>query len=142
MVKKPLVALGVAPLLLVGSALTSAAPLHVQHGRTIDAKSIFRAGAHPARTKASGLVYRGGQVETAPAVYIDFWGSWWNTTTTTGTDGAFSYTNAQAMQYVQDFFSNVGGSSWDGLNAQYCQGVATGSVSCGSAGTHIQNLTG
>jgi serine protease len=141
--RRLLVAATAAPLLLVGIALNTGAAQAAPASRSVQTMSTLH-GAHNACCHRSGsnLIYRGGPVETAPAVYLDFWGSWWNTTTTTGTDGAFSYTNAQAMQYVEDFFTNVGGSAWDGVTAQYCQGVAAGTVNCGAAGSHIQNLKG
>ena len=83
------------------------------------------------------LTYGGGPVETTPAVYITYWGSQWSTGFSTG-----GYTSAQAQTYMQDFFSNVGGSSWDNIDTQYCQGVATGTINCGTAGTHVTNPTG
>ncbi len=91
------------------------------------------------RIKAAGtnLVYQGGAVETTPVVYISWWGSQWNTGFSTG-----GYTSAQAQTYITGFFSNVGGSSWDNINTQYCQGIAVGSTSCGSGGTHITNPVG
>lgn len=140
MVKRMLVAAGMAPLLLVGPALSSSAVHASQLSHRIQTMSTLKASSHAGRKGSTNLIYKGGQVETSPAVYLDFWGSWWNTSTTTGTDGSYSYTNAEAMQYVEDFFNNVGGSSWDGITAQYCQGVAKGTVNCGNAGTHIQNL--
>jgi hypothetical protein len=89
----------------------------------------------PAAT--TNLLYQGGAVETAPKVYISWWGSQWNTGFSTG-----GYTSAQAQTYITDFFNNVGGSSWDNIDTQYCQGVAVGTVNCGSSGTHITNPTG
>jgi hypothetical protein len=96
-------------------------------------------GSPPLRTR--NMTYHGGPVETAPAVYIDFWGTWWNTTATTGSDGSLSYTNTQAKTYITDFFNNVGGSGWNNTVGQYCQGVITGTINCGSSGIHIQNLS-
>ncbi|HEX9038844.1 MAG TPA: hypothetical protein VF808_17815 [Ktedonobacterales bacterium] len=95
-------------------------------------------GAKP-HPKAAGtpLTYQGGAVETTPAVYIVYWGSQWSSGFSTG-----GYTSAQAQTYVQGFFSNVGGSSWDNINTQYCQGVAVGTINCGSAGTHVTNPAG
>jgi hypothetical protein len=94
---------------------------------------------HGPRIRAAGtnLVYQGGAVETTPVIYINWWGSQWNTGFSTG-----GYTSAQAQTYITDFFNHVGGSSWDNINTQYCQGVAVGSTSCGSGGTHVTNPTG
>ena len=88
------------------------------------------------RTAGTDLVYQGGAVETTPKVYISWWGSQWNTGFSTG-----GYSSKTAQTYITDFFSTVGGSSWDHINTQYCQGIAIGSTSCGSGGTHITNPT-
>ncbi len=90
----------------------------------------------------SNLTYHSGPVQTAPVVYLVFWGNWWNSTVTTGTDGSFSYTNQQAKTYVTNFFTNVGGSPWGNVDTQYCQNVAAGTINCGSAGTHVSNPAG
>jgi hypothetical protein len=95
-------------------------------------------GAKPQPKPATApLTYHGGPVETTPAVYIVYWGSQWGTGFSTG-----GYTSAQARTYVQGFFGNVGGSSWDNIDKQYCQGVAVGTINCGSSGTHITNPSG
>jgi hypothetical protein len=86
---------------------------------------------------ASNLVYQGGAVETVPKVYISWWGSQWNTGFSTG-----GYSSAKAQTYITGFFSNVGGSSWDNINTQYCEGVQIGATNCNGGGTHITNPTG
>ncbi|HEU5199394.1 MAG TPA: hypothetical protein VFU32_07145, partial [Ktedonobacterales bacterium] len=93
------------------------------------------AAATPAAS-TNDLHYQGGAVETAPLVYISWWGSQWNTGFSTG-----GYTSAQAQTYITGFFSNVGGSSWDHINVQYCQGTTIGSTTCTSGSTHITNPT-
>ncbi|MGZ3629248.1 MAG: hypothetical protein ACXVDN_16505 [Ktedonobacteraceae bacterium] len=89
------------------------------------------------KSAGTNLIYQGGSVETAPLVYISWWGTQWNTGFSTG-----GYSSATAQTYITNFFSNVGGSSWDNINTQYCQGITVGSTSCGSSGTHITNPTG
>lgn len=89
------------------------------------------------RAAGTNLVYQGGAVSTAPVVYISWWGTQWNTGFSTG-----GYTSAQAQTYITDFFSSVGGSHWDNINTQYCQGIAVGSTKCGTGGTHVTNPTG
>src|SRR5579859_614411 len=93
-------------------------------------------GSKP-RPAGTNLVYQGGAVETTPLVYISWWGNQWNTGFSTG-----GYSSAKAQTYITGFFSNVGGSSWDNINTQYCEGVAIGTTNCGSSGTHITNPTG
>ena len=97
-------------------------------------------GNRPGGGSSSLLAYQGGQVETTPSVYLDFWGGWWNSGATTGTNGTFTYTSTDAMTYLQDFFGSVGGSSWVNTTAQYCQGIKVGSTSCTTGGTPIANL--
>jgi hypothetical protein len=90
--------------------------------------------ARPVRSKQ--LTYGGGVggfgVETgADKVYLVLWGSQW-----TGNDPS----GESAL--LQSFFSKVGGSSWNNSVTQYCQGVARGTVTCGTSGTHATNPAG
>lgn len=121
------VALILNPLSASASAIHGATPYHGMGTRYAKIK--------PSRT--SNLTYHSGPVETAPAIYISWWGPEWSAGFSTG-----GYTSAQAQTYMTDFFNNVGGTSWENIVTQYCQGVANGTVNCGSSGTHIQNLTG
>ena len=98
---------------------------------------IFKGVHQNIRAAGTNLVYQGGAVEPTPVVYISWWGTQWNTGFSTG-----GYTSAQAQTYITDFFNNIGGTRWDNINTQYCQGIAVGSTSCGSGGTHITNPTG
>ena len=97
-----------------------------------------RGQAAPRQAASTPLTYQGGNVETtSPKVYISWWGSQWNAGFTTG-----GYSSAKAQTYVTDFFSNVGGSGWNNIDSQYCQGVAVGTINCGTSGTHITNAIG
>jgi hypothetical protein len=103
--------------------------------RTVEAVAAERA-ARPARpTKSKELSYHGGTggigVETAPKVYLVLWGSQWNNNDPSGESGI-----------LQSFLNGVGGSSWLNSVTQYCQGVASGTVFCGTSGTHAGNQTG
>ena len=94
-------------------------------------------GSKPNRPRGGGsvnLYYHGGNpgVETgADKVYLVFWGSQWNNNDPSGEAGI-----------EQSFFSHVGSSSWNNSVTQYCEGVATGTVTCGTSGTHATNPTG
>ncbi len=79
------------------------------------------------------LAYRGGPVgvEAAPHLYIDFWGSQWNRNDPSG-----------EAAILEGFFNGVGGSPWNNTVTQYCEGVATGTVYCGGAGTAAGNPAG
>lgn len=80
------------------------------------------------------LLYGGGVggigVETAPKVYLVFWGSQWS-----------SDPSGEAS-LIQSFLSKVGGSSWLNSVTQYCQGVASGTEFCNGAGTPAGNPSG
>ena len=96
-----------------------------------------RGNAHNARpTKSKNLTYHGGVggvgVETgADKVYLVLWGSQWTSNDPSGESAL-----------LQSFFGKVGGSSWNNSVTQYCEGVANGTVTCGSSGTHATNPTG
>jgi serine protease len=84
-----------------------------------------RPASHNARpTKSSNLYYHGGVggvgVETSPTVYLVLWGSQW------------SSDPSQEATLLESFLGDVGGSSWLNSVTQYCQGVATGTVTCTS----------
>jgi hypothetical protein len=94
-----------------------------------------RGRAAGAASTANDLSYRGGAggigVETAPRVYVVFWGSQWNNNDPSG-----------EASLVQSFLSGVGGSSWLNSVTQYCQGVASGTFYCNGAGTAAGNPSG
>ncbi len=83
---------------------------------------------------SSNLSYHGGNVETAPRVYLVFWGSQWTTGTNPDPSGEAAI--------LQSFMSGVGSSSWLNSVTQYCQGVASGTIFCNGAGTPAGNQVG
>lgn len=95
--------------------------------------------SHGARHHGSGnnLSYHGGAIDQSAQVFIDYWGPQWSAGFSTG-----GYSSGQAQTYVQDFFTSVGGSSWANSTTQYCSGVASGTVQCGTAGVHPSNPAG
>jgi hypothetical protein len=72
-----------------------------------------------------------GVVAVTPKVYLVFWGSQW------------SKDPAGAAPALQNFFTGLYGSAdtWGTILSQYCQGLAVGTVLCGSAGTHVVHPT-
>jgi serine protease len=115
---------------LLGVALTAALPVAAGENGMAVAHNLAVKAAHGARpTKSINLTYHGGAVETAPAVYVVFWG--WNGSDPSG-----------EKAYYENFLNHVGGSGWLNSVTQYCQGVATGTVFCGSAGQHAGNPSG
>jgi len=91
--------------------------------------------ARPTRPhRSNNLSYHGGVggigVETAPRVYVVFWGSQW------------SNDPSGEATLVQNFLNGVGGSSWLNSVTQYCQSVSSGTVYCNGAGTAAGNPGG
>jgi hypothetical protein len=87
-----------------------------------------------AASTANDLSYHGGVggigVETAPRVYVVFWGAQWR-----------NDPSGEAA-LVQSFLRGAGGSGWLNSVTQYCQAVAAGTVSCGTSGQHAGNPAG
>jgi len=83
---------------------------------------------------ANNLAYGGGVsgvgVETAPKIYLVFYGSQWS-----------SDPSGEAT-ILQNFYGSVGGSTWNASVTQYCQGVGAGTTTCGTSGTPGGNPTG
>ena len=123
--------LAVSTLILATAGSTSA---HVAGMHQLKVKPAHGAHHHGGGTL---LASHGGAIETSAAVYIDYWGPQWAGGFSTG-----GYTSAQAQNYVQSFFSNVGGSSWANSTTQYCQGVAGGTTVCPSGAAHPTNPKG
>lgn len=101
---------------------------------TVEAAQQARAGHKGAAgTSGKNLFYHGGVsgigVETTPKVYLVLWGSQWST----------DPSGEEAI--LVKFFKGVGGSAWENSTTQYCQGVASGTVSCNGAGQAAGNQT-
>jgi serine protease len=84
----------------------------------------------------NNLSYHGGVggigVEPAPKVYLVLWGSQWNNNNDPSGEASL----------LQNFFTDVGSSSWLNSVTQYCQGVASGTFFCNGAGTPAGNQSG
>jgi len=110
-------------------------PPVVIHGTVDVTARAHEAGGPFGGGASSNLSYRGGTngigVETAPKVYVVFWGSQWNNNDPSG-----------EATILEGFLSGVGGSSWLNSVVQYCQGVSSGTVFCNGAGTPAGNPTG
>ncbi len=130
-----LVASGVLAVMLGSSASASGRNAIASTHAAMSVMTTVQAHARqPARHGGGGtnLSYHGGVggigVETAPKVYVVFWGSQWNGNDPSG-----------EASTVTSFLSGAGGSSWLNSVTQYCQGVASGTISCGSSGQHAGN---
>ncbi|HLJ76014.1 MAG TPA: hypothetical protein VKT75_01300 [Acidobacteriaceae bacterium] len=103
---------------------------------TVEAAEHARGEFHSARpTRSKNLYYHGGVggvgVETAPRIYLVFWGSQWNGNDPSG-----------EASILESFYSGVGGSSWLNSVTQYCEGVSTGTYFCNGAGQAAGNPGG
>jgi serine protease len=100
-----------------------------------EANPHARPGQVQAASTASDLAYHGGiggiGVETKPKVYLVLWGSQWNNNDPSG-----------EAAILEAFYQGVGGSSWSSSVTQYCQGVPSGTVSCGGSGNPAGNPSG
>jgi serine protease len=100
-----------------------------------EANPNARPGVVQSASTSNDLFYHGGAggigVETAPKIYLVLWGSQWNNNDPSG-----------EAAILENFYRGVGGSSWLNSVTQYCQGVATGTVACGTSGTPAGNQTG
>src|SRR5205085_3393008 len=56
---------------------------------------------------AVNLTYSGGQVFTAPSIFLIYWGPQWASGFSTG-----GYSSAAAQTYVNSFLGGVGASPW------------------------------
>ncbi len=110
---------------------------YVQIHSTVEAMGKYHA-THGSGSRSSGttklLSYHGGTggigVETTPKVYLVMWGSQWA-----------NDPSGEAL-VLEHFLTGVGGSPWLNSVTQYCQGVATGTVSCNNTGTPAGNQPG
>ena len=128
---KRFLALGLGLGLALASVVTAAAGTSTSY---MDRQVMMRThGSTPFASSTGNLSYHGGTggigVETAPKVYLVFWGSQWS-----------SDPSGEAL-ILQNFLGNVGGSSWNNSVTQYCEGVASGTVFCNGAGQAAGNLS-
>ncbi|HTJ71243.1 MAG TPA: hypothetical protein VL551_27115 [Actinospica sp.] len=98
---------GIMPMNSSRSHETMAGPhaSRVRHGST-------DATVYPPTTSTSGLNYGGGPLELNPQIYLDFWGSQWDS----DSNGVESY--------MQNLFSGLGasGDTWSTVTSQYTDG--------------------
>ena len=125
---RPIAALSLVASILLGSQVAGATP--TTDDQLNPGTVVMRVRGSVAPAAATNLVYQGGRIETGPKrVYLVYWGSQWSS----------DPSGEKAIE--QNFFNGVGGTSWNNSVTQYCSGVAVGSTSCGTSGTHITNPT-
>jgi serine protease len=111
-----LLGLGILAGALSSGAFASARPSSV--GVIHYMRTVGQSRGQAKRTSAQ-LVYGGGAVETAPEVFVVFWGTQWTNNDPSG-----------EASILESFYSGVGGSSWENTDTQYCQGAAVGATTC------------
>src|SRR3954452_14270700 len=103
---------------------------HLTQGKTHYLLPRGHAATAAAASPGNNLVYGGGtgagQVSTAPAVYVVFWGSQWSTTD-------------PLTSYLTNFLSGLygPGDDWTSVSQQYCQGVPSGTVTCPTGASQV-----
>ena len=108
--------------------MTSAAGASAHPGGAVYMKTVKQAHGGGKPRSGSNLFSHGGLIEPTAKVFIVYWGPDWTSS---------SYNASKS--YVEGFFGHVGGSSWAGSTTQYCQGVPSGTVQCGTSGVHPSN---
>ena len=126
----------------VGAVALALQPAAALADTLTNPKHFFWADGQPSPTgvvvsQANDLVYHGGSagpdaigVETQPAVYLVYWGAEWAAGFSSPDANGVEYTSGSLQNYVNSFFSSVGGSAWAGVQTQYCRNVPAGSTTC------------
>ncbi len=104
---------------------------------TVEQAQSMRA-SHASHGKPGGgsttndLIYNGGTggigVETAPRIYLVFWGSQWTNNDPSG-----------EAALLESFLDTMEGSPWLNTVTQYCEGVTSGTIFCSGSGTAAGN---
>jgi serine protease len=132
-----------AAIFVLGAATASAATGPVKHffwaNGTANAQTV-------ADSAQNDLVWHGGNagdgaigVEQTPHVYLVYWGQEWaDGFQTADTDGTL-YSSKTLQNYVNSFFTSVGGSPWANIQTQYCNVVLAGSTTCVGGSGYVTN---
>ncbi|MER5640505.1 hypothetical protein ABT095_26595 [Kitasatospora sp. NPDC002227] len=132
---RPLAALAataVAALSLTLTGQADASQTAAHHGlKPLHAAKQLQPAARSTNTLKLGSSAATGVVSPNPKVYLVFWGSQWSS------DPAGVATDMQNM------FKGLYGSqdTWGTIMNQYCEGLAKGTSTCGTGGTHINHPT-
>ncbi|HEX4819546.1 MAG TPA: hypothetical protein VFV00_05020 [Acidimicrobiales bacterium] len=121
------------------------APLNVNGRHVMWANGVRTVANSDPSSATSNLIYHGGAIQKSPKVYLTFWGKEW----TDSKDPAYTipvkdpqgkpYTLARLQTYITQFMKGLGGSSWNNVQTQYCQGGQIGDLDCGDGTVAITN---
>ena len=78
------------------------------------------------------LHYMGGPVMTAPKIYLVWWGRQWADGFDTIGEGP-QFDSAGIQQYNRLFYAGIGGTHWQQIPGQYCEGTVPFSDECVAA---------
>src|SRR5258705_8119569 len=126
-----------------------------RHGAVPTREALVKMNAYEAQqaapqASAANLRYGGavdgiGVTTGKPKVYLVFWGSGWGASSTDGNGNlTFSGDSFAGAPRLQQMFKGLGtgGELWSGVMTQYCEGVASGSQTCGASNPHVGYPTG
>lgn len=101
-------------------------PIHYFWPQGHDQNASGPAAASPGNNMVYGGGSAPGSVSTAPAVYVVFWGSQWSA-------------SDPYASYLTNFLSGLYGTGddWTKVSQQYCEGVASGTVTCPTSAPHV-----
>jgi len=127
-------------MVVAATGLASAHPSDRAFSAGTEVLPIFRGHVQPATShkpvRNNNLSSHGGPIQVTPKVYITWWGPEWSGSGFT-TNG---YSSGLAQTYNTNFFSNIGGSSWNNVVKQYCMNVPSGTQNCGGVAGAV-NIT-
>lgn len=105
-------------------------PRGSKHHEDLEGVKVGRVAAASSASAGNNMVYGGGagsgNISTAPAVYVVFWGSQWSQSDPYAT-------------YLTNFLKGLygPGDDWTSVSQQYCEGVAAGDVICPASAPHV-----
>jgi hypothetical protein len=120
------------------------APLNINGRHVFWANGVRSLANSDPSAALNNLIYHGGAVQKAPKVYLTFWGSEWSDpkaaafTIPVKDPNGKNYTLARLQTYITNFVAGHGGTGWNNIQTQYCEGGQIGDLSCARRG--IQNV--
>jgi serine protease len=121
------------------------APLNLNGRHVFWANGVRTVANSDPSSLASNLIYHGGAIQKSPKVYLTFWGKEW----TDSSNPSYTipvkdpqgkpYTLARLQAYITKFMNGLGGTGWNNIQTQYCQGGQIGDLSCGAGTVAITN---
>jgi hypothetical protein len=121
------------------------APLNVNGRHVFWANGVRTVASSSPSDALNNLIYHGGAVQTAPKVYLTFWGKEWSDPSSAAytipvkDPTGKNYTLGRLRTYLTNLFTGIGGTGWNNIQTQYCQGGQIGDLSCASSKGRVTN---